>query len=77
MENKPGNDEIKITRKINNAGTNYNFLFKIALIGDSGIGKSSILIRFTDNSFRDDTSSTIGVDFKIVSVFFYKSYLFF
>jgi Ras-related protein Rab-11A len=46
----------------------YDYLFKIALIGDSGIGKSSILIRFTENDFRDDTSSTIGVDFKIVSL---------
>ena len=62
-------NSIQIIRKIEkNNQTNYNYLFKIALIGDSGIGKSSILIRFADNDFRDDTSSTIGVDFKIVSV---------
>lgn len=62
-------ESVKINRRLSgNITTNYNYLFKIALIGDSGIGKSSILIRFTENNFKDDTSSTIGVDFKIVSV---------
>jgi small GTP-binding protein len=67
--NNSENSLIRIIRKTErNSQTNYNYLFKIALIGDSGSGKSSILIRFTDNDFREDTSSTIGVDFKIVSV---------
>jgi small GTP-binding protein len=62
-------DSIKIIRNIAKpSGINYNYLFKISLIGDSGTGKSSILMRFTENEFREDTSSTIGVDFKIVSV---------
>ena len=39
------------------------FLLKLVLIGDSGVGKSSILIRFADNSFSDNFISTIGVDF--------------
>lgn len=51
-----------------NKNTTYDYLFKISLIGDSGIGKTSILLRFTDNVFKDDTHSTIGVDFKIMSV---------
>jgi small GTP-binding protein len=64
-------EKVTITRRISNGvTTNYNYLFKIALIGDSGIGKSSILIRFTENDFKDDTTSTIGVDFKIMSVDF-------
>ena len=45
----------------------YNYLFKVSLIGDSSTGKTSILLRFIDDCFKDDTKSTIGVDFKIVS----------
>jgi small GTP-binding protein len=58
-----------------NTITNYDYLFKISLIGDSGIGKTSILLRFTDNVFKDDTQSTIGVDFKIVSVNLNNSFI--
>ncbi|KAJ2012829.1 Ras- protein Rab-18-B, partial [Coemansia sp. S680] len=41
--------------------------FKILLVGDSNVGKSSILLRFTDDHFLspEDTSATIGVDFKV------------
>ena len=63
-------ENIKIVKKGNeNSQLNisYNFLFKVSLIGDSGTGKTSILTRFIDNVFKEDTATTIGVDFKIVS----------
>ncbi|KAL8161088.1 hypothetical protein V2J09_012577 [Rumex salicifolius] len=41
----------------------YDYLFKIVLIGDSGVGKSNILTRFTRNEFSIDSKSTIGVEF--------------
>lgn len=43
----------------------YDHLFKIVLIGDAGVGKSSILLRFTDDRFDEDHLSTIGVDLKV------------
>ncbi|XP_073525516.1 uncharacterized protein [Phyllobates terribilis] len=47
-----------------NRGDNeYDYLFKIVLIGDSGVGKSNILSRFTRNEFCLDSKSTIGVEF--------------
>ncbi|KAJ3447783.1 ras and ef-hand domain-containing protein [Anaeramoeba flamelloides] len=46
----------------------YDYLFKILLIGDSGVGKSCVLLRFTDNEFRSSFLSTIGVDFKIKTI---------
>ena len=42
-----------------------DYLFKYLVIGNSGIGKSCLLIRFTDDTFSDSYVTTIGVDFKI------------
>uniref|UniRef100_A0A6N2LQ17 Uncharacterized protein n=1 Tax=Salix viminalis TaxID=40686 RepID=A0A6N2LQ17_SALVM len=42
----------------------YDYSFKILLIGDSGVGKSSLLLSFISSSVRD-LSPTIGVDFKV------------
>ena len=44
-------------------GDEYDYLFKVVLIGDSGVGKSNLLSRFTKNSFALDSKSTIGVEF--------------
>ncbi|KAL6516444.1 Ras-related protein RABA2a [Orobanche gracilis] len=41
----------------------YDYLFKIVLIGDSGVGKSNTLSRFTRNNFCLESKSTIGVEF--------------
>ena len=41
----------------------YDYLFKIALIGDSGVGKSNILTKFTTGEFNQNHISTIGVEF--------------
>jgi len=43
----------------------YDYLFKLLLIGDSGTGKSCLLLRFADDTYTDSYVSTIGVDFKI------------
>lgn len=43
-------------------------VFKILIIGDSSVGKSNLLLRFTDNIFHDAFLPTIGVDFKIQTV---------
>ncbi|KAJ3380614.1 Ras- protein Rab-18 [Lobulomyces angularis] len=39
--------------------------FKILLIGDTGVGKSSILLRFVDNKWSETMQPTLGVDYKI------------
>lgn len=43
----------------------YDYLFKILVIGDSCVGKSSLVARYTDNFYSNDFISTIGIDFKI------------
>lgn len=42
-----------------------DYLFKILMIGESGVGKSALLARFVDGNFEPNFISTIGVDFKI------------
>ncbi len=41
----------------------YDYLFKIVLVGDSSVGKSNLLLRFTRDEFNSDSRSTIGVEF--------------
>merc|ERR1712110_358768 len=54
----------------NNAGGKpaYDYLIKLLLIGDSGVGKSCLLLRFSDDSFTPSFITTIGIDFKIRTI---------
>ena len=46
----------------------YDCLFKILIVGDMGVGKSSLLLRYSDDKFDYSYISTIGVDFKIKTI---------
>lgn len=46
----------------------YDYLFKLLLIGDSGVGKTCLLFRFSEDAFNTTFISTIGIDFKIRTV---------
>lgn len=46
----------------------YDFLFKLLLIGDSGVGKTCVLFRFAEDAFNSTFISTIGIDFKIRTI---------
>ena len=43
----------------------YDYLFKLLIIGESGVGKTCLLLRFTEDSFTANHLTTIGIDFKI------------
>ena len=48
----------------------YNYLFKFIIVGDPSIGKSSIMLKFTDDKFNTNYDTTIGVEYgsKIINI---------
>ena len=50
------------------ASVDVDYIFKVLVIGDSSVGKSNLLLRFSDNIFHETFLPTIGVDFKIKNV---------
>lgn len=50
------------------SSSTYDVLLKMRLVGDSGVGKSCLLLRFADNTFTDSYISSTGVDFKIKTI---------
>merc|ERR1712183_340065 len=43
--------------------SNYSYLFKFIIVGDSNVGKSCLMMRFCDNKYKQDNDPTIGVEF--------------
>jgi small GTP-binding protein len=48
--------------------TTYDYMFKLLIVGESGVGKTCMLLRFADNLFEENFLSTIGVDFKVKEI---------
>jgi len=57
-----------MTKDSSSSQEEYDYLYKVVLIGDSGVGKSNLLSRFTRNEFNLETKSTIGVEFATRSI---------
>ena len=66
-ENNSENPTAKIER-INDYQIQHKYIFRICIIGDPSVGKSSILTRFCDNTFKENYNNTIGVDFRVVTL---------
>ncbi len=53
---------------VKNTAVTYDHIFKVILIGDNGVGKSSFIRRFCEGTFVADMESTIGVDFYLSEI---------
>ena len=61
---------IKNIEKIIDFQLTHKYLFRICLLGDAAVGKTSLLTRFCDDSFKENYNNTIGVDFRVVTLKF-------
>ncbi len=51
------------------ADQNFDYMFKLLIIGNSSVGKTCLLFRYADDSFTSAFVSTVGIDFKVKTVF--------
>src|SRR6218665_2328275 len=51
------------------ADQNFDYMFKLLIIGNSSVGKTSFLFRYSDDSFTSSFVSTVGIDFKVKTVY--------
>ncbi|XP_028678390.1 RAB3D, member RAS oncogene family, b [Erpetoichthys calabaricus] len=51
------------------ADQNFDFMFKLLIIGNSSVGKTSFLFRYADDTFTSAFVSTVGIDFKVKTVY--------
>ena len=65
MTTNPGSTKSKTSKKNTKQ---FDYTFKIVMIGDSGVGKSCILLRFSDDKFNENFYATIGVDFRFKNI---------
>ena len=59
---------IKTVEKISEFQQAHKYLFRVCLLGDAAVGKTSLITRFCDNSFKENYNNTIGVDFRVVTL---------
>lgn len=48
---------------------NFDYMYKIVLVGNSGVGKTALLVRYCDDIFSPSFVATVGIDFKVKSLF--------
>ena len=50
------------------AKKNYDLLFKLMFVGDTNVGKTAIILRYSDNTFRPSLTPTLGIDFRVKTI---------
>ena len=66
--NNEGEEYINSIERLDDYQLPHKYLFRLCLLGEAGVGKSSILTRFCDNTFKENYNNTIGLDFRVVTL---------
>ena len=53
---------------------NFDYMYKTLIVGNSGVGKTAFLVRYCDDSFSPSFVSTVGIDFKVKTLFRYAKH---
>lgn len=56
-------------RQKDTSDQNFDYMFKLLIIGNSSVGKTSFLFRYADDTFTPAFVSTVGIDFKVKTVY--------
>ena len=59
---------IQKIEKLSDVQDEHKYLFRVCLLGDAGVGKTSLLTRFCDNYFFENYNNTIGIDFRVATL---------
>ncbi|RVE76327.1 hypothetical protein OJAV_G00008230 [Oryzias javanicus] len=62
-------DPVAVQEQRDAADQNFDYMFKLLIIGNSSVGKTSFLFRFADDSFTSAFVSTVGIDFKVKTIY--------
>ncbi|KAI5095276.1 ras-related protein Rab-3C isoform X1, partial [Silurus meridionalis] len=57
------------SKQKDNSDQNFDYMFKLLIIGNSSVGKTSFLFRYADDSFTSAFVSTVGIDFRVKTVY--------
>ena len=48
---------------------NFDYMYKILIVGNSGVGKTAFLMRYCDDTFSQSFVATVGIDFKVKTMY--------
>ena len=51
------------------ADTSFDYMYKVLIVGNSGVGKTAFLMRYCDDTFSQSFVATVGIDFKVKNMY--------
>ena len=51
------------------ADANFDYMYKVLIVGNSGVGKTAFLMRYCDDTFSQSFVATVGIDFKVKTMY--------